>query len=45
MVSVNSDMDVSEEMEEIREVLYEMIKTNFPMGVAATHLSEKYHEE
>nr|P34344.2 RecName: Full=Putative protein tag-250 [Caenorhabditis elegans] len=42
---INSDMDVSEEMEEIREVLYEMIKTNFPMGVAATHLSEKYHEE
>ncbi|CAB3402694.1 unnamed protein product [Caenorhabditis bovis] len=40
-----SDMDDSEEMEEIREVLYEMIKKNFPMGVAATHLAEKYHEE
>uniref|UniRef100_A0A8R1I7M7 Tudor domain-containing protein n=2 Tax=Caenorhabditis japonica TaxID=281687 RepID=A0A8R1I7M7_CAEJA len=39
------DMDVSEEMEEIREVLYEMIKKNFSMGVAATHLAEKYHEE
>ncbi|CAL2037985.1 unnamed protein product [Caenorhabditis brenneri] len=42
---IHSDMDVSEEMEEIREVLYEMIKKNFPMGVAATHLAEKYHEE
>ncbi|ULU02918.1 hypothetical protein L3Y34_002478 [Caenorhabditis briggsae] len=42
---IHSDMDVSEEMEEIREVLYEMIKKNFSMGVAATHLAEKYHEE
>ncbi|CAI5444692.1 unnamed protein product [Caenorhabditis angaria] len=42
---VNSDMDDSEEMEEIREILYEMIKKNFSMGVSATHLAEKYHEE
>ncbi|CAD6188246.1 unnamed protein product [Caenorhabditis auriculariae] len=42
---MNADMDVSEEMEEIRELLYEMIKKNFPMGVASTHLADKYHEE
>ena len=38
-------MDVSEEMEEVRELLYEMIKKNFPMGVSSAHLAEKYREE
>ncbi|VDO76270.1 unnamed protein product [Haemonchus placei] len=38
-------MDVSEEMEEVRELLYEMIKKNFPMGVSSSHLAQKYHEE
>ncbi|KAE9415028.1 hypothetical protein Angca_008255 [Angiostrongylus cantonensis] len=41
----NADMDVSEEMEEVRELLYEMIKKNFPMGVSSSHLAQKYHEE
>ncbi|CAJ0581156.1 unnamed protein product, partial [Mesorhabditis spiculigera] len=39
------DMDISEEMEEIREVLYALIKSHFPMGVSSAHLAEKYHEE
>lgn len=38
-------MDVSEEMEEVRELLYEMIKKNFPMGVSSSHLAQKYYEE
>lgn len=38
-------MDVSEEMEEIRENLYELIKKNFPRGVASEHLAKKYHQE
>uniref|UniRef100_A0A183GQB2 Dynein light chain n=1 Tax=Heligmosomoides polygyrus TaxID=6339 RepID=A0A183GQB2_HELPZ len=41
----DADMDVSEEMEEVRELLYEMIKKNFPMGVSSSHLAQKYHEE
>lgn len=41
----SDDMDDSEEMEEIRELLYEMIKKNFPMGVSSTHLAKKYNEE
>lgn len=38
-------MDVSEEAEEMRELLYELIKNHFPKGVTATHLAEKYKEE
>ena len=38
-------MDISEEMEEVRELLYELIKKSFPRGVASTHLAEKYNEE
>ncbi|KIH67169.1 tudor domain protein [Ancylostoma duodenale] len=41
----DADMDVSEEMEEVRELLYEMIKKNFPMGVSSSHLAQKYYEE
>ncbi|KAK6743349.1 hypothetical protein RB195_010545 [Necator americanus] len=41
----DADVDVSEEMEEVRELLYEMIKKNFPMGVSSSHLAQKYHEE
>ncbi|KJH43019.1 tudor domain protein [Dictyocaulus viviparus] len=41
----DTDMDVSEEMEEVRELLYEMIKKNFPMGVSSSHLAQKYYEE
>ncbi|PAV86555.1 hypothetical protein WR25_11945 [Diploscapter pachys] len=41
----SADMDISEEMEEVRELLYELIKKSFPRGVASTHLAEKYNEE
>ncbi|CAI4228986.1 unnamed protein product [Auanema sp. JU1783] len=41
----DTEMDTSEEMEEIRELLYEMIQKNFSMGVSSTHLAEKYQEE
>ena len=39
------DVDVSEEMEEIRESLYDLIKNKFPRGVAADHLANIYTEE
>lgn len=39
-----SDLDVSDEMEEIRELLYELIKTNFPSGVMVEHLAKIYRE-
>ncbi|GMT19123.1 hypothetical protein PFISCL1PPCAC_10420, partial [Pristionchus fissidentatus] len=41
----DADMDISEEMEEIRELLYETIKKKFPRGVAADHLAKIYKEE
>ncbi|GMR42197.1 hypothetical protein PMAYCL1PPCAC_12392 [Pristionchus mayeri] len=41
----DADMDISEEMEEIRELLYETIKKKFPRGVAADHLAKIYKED
>lgn len=41
----DADMDISEEMEEIRELLYETIKNRFPRGVAADHLAKIYKED
>lgn len=38
------DLDVSDEMEEIRELLYELIKSNFPSGVTVEHLAKTYKE-
>ncbi|VDK42397.1 unnamed protein product [Anisakis simplex] len=40
----NGDLDVSEEMEEIRELLYELVKTNFPSGVTVEYLAKVYKE-
>uniref|UniRef100_A0A8R1Z6E9 Tudor domain-containing protein n=1 Tax=Pristionchus pacificus TaxID=54126 RepID=A0A8R1Z6E9_PRIPA len=40
----DADMDISEEMEEIRELLYETIKKKFPRGVASDHLAKVYKE-
>uniref|UniRef100_A0A183E1L7 Tudor domain-containing protein n=1 Tax=Gongylonema pulchrum TaxID=637853 RepID=A0A183E1L7_9BILA len=37
-------LDISEEMEEIRELLYELIKTNFSSGVMVEHLAKIYKE-
>ncbi|GMS89296.1 hypothetical protein PENTCL1PPCAC_11471, partial [Pristionchus entomophagus] len=41
----DADMDISEEMEEIRELLYSLISIKFPRGVAADHLAKIYKED
>ncbi|MFH4982365.1 hypothetical protein AB6A40_009074 [Gnathostoma spinigerum] len=40
----DEDLDVSEEMEVVRELLYESIKNKFPSGVMADHLAKIYQE-
>lgn len=40
----NDVLDMSEEMEEIRELLYELIKSNFAAGVMVDHLAKVYKE-
>ncbi|EFO13377.1 hypothetical protein LOAG_15152, partial [Loa loa] len=40
----NTDLDISDEMEEVRELLYELIKTNFSSGVMVEHLAKIYKE-
>ncbi|VDD86053.1 unnamed protein product [Enterobius vermicularis] len=37
-------LDVSEEMEEIRELFYDLIKNKFPSGVTVEHLEKVYKE-
>uniref|UniRef100_A0A0N5ABK9 Tudor domain-containing protein n=1 Tax=Syphacia muris TaxID=451379 RepID=A0A0N5ABK9_9BILA len=37
-------LDVSEEMEEIRELFYDLIKSKFPTGVTVEHLEKVYKE-
>ncbi|KAK6102452.1 Tudor domain family protein [Brugia pahangi] len=40
----NTDLDISDEMEEVRELMYELIKTNFSSGVMVEHLAKIYKE-
>ncbi|VDK77703.1 unnamed protein product [Onchocerca ochengi] len=40
----STDLDISDEMEEVRELLYELIKTNFSSGVMVEHLAKIYKE-
>uniref|UniRef100_A0A8R1Y3Q3 Tudor domain-containing protein n=1 Tax=Onchocerca volvulus TaxID=6282 RepID=A0A8R1Y3Q3_ONCVO len=42
--SDSTDLDISDEMEEVRELLYELIKTNFSSGVMVEHLAKIYKE-
>ncbi len=42
---IEAEIDLSEEMEQIRELLYELIRSQFKAGVASEHLAKFYNEK